>query len=219
MFFDKEGTLKPSKKSEFIAEISGLKEKYKDKIELLCGIEQDTCSDVPPDGFDYVIGDVHYFEKDGVRIALDNGEDLFVSAVDKLFGGDFLLAAENYYQRMSEVVAKTNADYIGHFDLIEKYNENCKYFDSHDPRYVQAYQKAADELLKYNRPFEINVGAMLTKGKAEPYPSRDIIEYIKSKGGKFILNSDSHSVSNLKNSALARKQNEKVQKLAQYLGE
>ena len=60
------------------------------------------------------------------------------------------------------------------------------------PRYVKAWQSAADTLLKTGKPFEINTGAMSRGYRTEPYPARDIREYIRRHGGKLILSSDSH---------------------------
>ena len=45
--------------------------------------------------------------------------------------------------------------------------------------------------------FEINTGAMSRGYRSEPYPSAEMIEYISSRGGQFILSSDSHSRENL----------------------
>ena len=43
-------------------------------------------------------------------------------------------------------------------------------------------------------PFEINTGAISRGYQDNPYPSETVIKMIKERGGKFILNSDSHSV-------------------------
>lgn len=42
--------------------------------------------------------------------------------------------------------------------------------------------------------FEINTGAMSKGYRTAPYPAADQIEYIRSRGGLLILNSDSHAV-------------------------
>ena len=50
----------------FQKQMSELKEKYKDKITLYCGVEQDYYGGKAMDGFDYIIGSLHYAYKDGV---------------------------------------------------------------------------------------------------------------------------------------------------------
>ena len=58
--FDKECGMNEKNAALYFAEISGLKEKYKDRIRIYCGVEQDDCSETATDGYDYVIGSVHY---------------------------------------------------------------------------------------------------------------------------------------------------------------
>ena len=55
-----------------------------------------------------------------------------------------------------------------------------------------AGRAAADALLKTGKPFEINTGAMARGVKSGAYPSVEIIEYLGSRGGRFILAGDSH---------------------------
>ena len=90
---------------------------------------------------------------------------------------------------MAEV---TKCDIIGHFDLVTKFIEQEPAFDVHHPRYIRAWQQAADTLLKTGKPFEINTGAMSRGYRTEPYPSREIRDYLRARGGKLILSSDSH---------------------------
>ena len=98
---------------------------------------------------------------------------------------------------MSDVVNKTNADIIGHFDLISKFNEGGRFFDENNERYKKCAYNAIEKLVKYNVPFEINTGAILRGYRKTPYPNADFIRKIESLGGKFILSSDAHSAENL----------------------
>lgn len=177
----------------FIKTCKELKEKYKYKIEVYCGVEQDYFSDYSTDGFDYVIGSVHYVLKDGKLLDIDLSEQDFVNSVNTYYNGDFYAYCEDYYNIVSDVCEKTKCDFIGHFDLVTKFNEGGKLFDETHPRYVSAYKKAIDNLIKYNVPFEINSGAVSRGYRTTPYPNPDIIDYIKEKGGRFILSSDAHS--------------------------
>ena len=187
-----------NKESEpvYKAEISRLKEKYKDKIKILCGIEQDYYSDHNACGYDYIIGSVHFIKTDSVLIAVDHDEEYLLDNL-RHFDGDIYLFAEKYYKLVENVVTKTKCDIIGHFDLVSKYNERSFLFDENHPRYITAWKTAADKLIKTGKPFEINTGAIARGIKKHPYPSMEIIRYIKNKGGKFILSSDAHSKENL----------------------
>ena len=196
-FFDEGFCIKKDRVSDFILEISRLKDAYKDKIEIFCGVEQEYFSDTTTEGFDYVIGSCHYIKKDGKYLDVDYTAEIFKDNVDKHFGGDFYAYCEAYYETIADVVEKTHCDIIGHFDIVTKFNEGGCFFDEKHPRYVLAYKKAVDRLIKYNIPFEINTGAISRGYKETPYPSIDIMEYIASCGGKFILSSDAHSFSHI----------------------
>ena len=182
---------------EYQKQINGLKEKYKDKIEIFCGIEQDYFSDEPKFSPDYIIGSVHYVEKDGSFLAIDESEESFVGIAKEFYGGDYYQVAEDYFSLVSDVVEKTNADIIGHFDLITKFNEGNKLFDTQNPRYVKAARDAIDKLIPYEKPFELNTGAISRGYRTEAYPENSLLSYIKEKGGKVILSSDSHSMATL----------------------
>ncbi len=195
--FDADGTVLPSRLPLFLTEIANLKQKYADKINVLCGIEADIFSEFEKSLFDYVIGSVHYVYVDGTKYPIDNGEETFVKVCNEYFNGDYYALAESYFDKVSTVLEKTDADIIGHFDIITKYNGDGKYFSEDNPRYIKAYQKAVDKLVVYGKPFEINTGAMSRGYKTQPYPSKSIIDYIISKGGKFILSSDAHHRDNI----------------------
>ena len=208
-FFDeswcmsKEGTLAYKK------EIADLKIKYADKIKILCGTEQDLYSDQPVDDYDYFIGSVHYIRipaqgrsaaegciKSGgyIYIPVDESARIQKEAAEAYFGGDIYAFAEKYFETVSLWAEKTLLpDFIGHFDLLTKFNEKEPLYDEKDPRYISAWKEAADKLLSKGLVFEINTGAISRGYRTTPYPSFGIQEYIARNGGKFIMSSDSHS--------------------------
>ena len=191
--FDDGYTIKHGKVDEYKREIARLEEKYRDKIKILCGIEQDFYSEGYAEGFDYVIGSVHYVNIGGKYLSVDETEEIFVNGAKNFFGGDYIAFAEEYFNTVAKLAERRDVDIVGHFDLIAKYNENNRYFDENNNRYVAAWKKVADKLIAANKTFEINTGAISRGYRTEPYPSAKIREYITSKGGKFILSSDSHS--------------------------
>lgn len=196
-FFDSGYCMKTEKLDSYKEEIYALREKYKGKIEILCGIEQDVFSDFIPEGLDYIIGSVHYVKKGDKYIPVDNTAKHLKDAANELFGGDIYALVESYFALVGEVADKTNADIIGHFDLITKFSEKEDLFDQNHPRYIAAWKSAVDKLILKNIPFEINTGAISRGYRTTPYPAKNMIDYIKEKGGKFILSSDSHSAENL----------------------
>lgn len=192
-FFDTRYCMSEEGVRAYRAEIALLKKKYKGEIDILCGVEQDYYSTAPTDGFDYAIGSVHYVQAGDTYIPIDEHEQDLLSATETYFGGDIYALAEAYFAVAGDVLAKTNADIIGHFDLLSKFNEGGRLFDEAHPRYVAAYTAAIDKLLPYGKPFEVNTGAISRGYRTHPYPSDAMLRYIAKQGGSVILNGDSHS--------------------------
>lgn len=176
-------------------EILSLKEQYKDRIAIFCGLELDYYSELDARPWDFLIGSVHCIKKGDVYYSVDDTESNFTDAVKNVWNGDFYSLAEEYFALVSDVIQKTNADIIGHIDLVTKFNEGEKLFSESHPRYVNAWKQAVDKLILTGKPFEINTGAMQRGYRSAPYPSLPILKYIKEQGGKIVINSDCHLAS------------------------
>ena len=183
--------------TKYITQINSLKSKYKGQIEIRCGIEQDFYATFGTFGFDYVIGSVHYIKVGKEYIPIDESADILLDAAEKYFCGDIYSLCEEYFKTVGELLSHIDADIIGHFDLISKFNENGKLFDENHPRYVKAYTDALDKLLPCEKPFEVNTGAISRGYRTHPYPSRAQLEYIAKNGGTVILCGDTHAAENL----------------------
>ena len=191
--FDTSYCMKREDVPRYIAEMRYLRAKYFDRIHVLCGTEQDYYGDDPTDDFDYVIGSVHYLHFGTEYIPVDWSADILRKAAEKYCGGDIYALCEEFYRTAGDVANKTGCDIIGHFDLISKFNEKEQLFDESHPRYIAAWQKAVDELLRAKVPFEINTGSVSRGYMSRPYPSADIMAYIRERGGTFVLSSDAHT--------------------------
>lgn len=175
---------------EYIKQIYELKEKYRNKIKIFCGIEQDMLSERPQFDYEYIIGSVHDILKNGNVISVDFSSEITKAAVIEHYGGAFDALAEDYFEAVSTVIEETGADIIGHFDLVSKFSEQNGYGESE--RYLAAAEKAVKKLTAYGKPFEINTGAMARGVKSVPYPSPAILKMIKENGGAIIFSSDCH---------------------------
>ena len=189
--------MKLEQNTAYKAEIARLKGKYAGQIRVLCGLERDFLTDDFTE-YDYTIGSVHWLKMpDGRRISIDWTPEKLREGAVKYFGGDMYSLAEAYYEAESRVAEVTKCDIIGHFDLVTKFNEMDPSFDTQHPRYVKAWQKAADALLKTGAPFEVNFGAKSRGYRKGPYPAPEIREYIRAHGGKMLLSSDAHTKENI----------------------
>lgn len=187
-----DGSMTRESTEEYRAEMARLKEKYRDRITVLCGLERDYWSDDFAE-YDYVIGSVHsLLMPDGHHVCVDWTPERLEKWVEQYFAGDWYALAEAYYALEADVVRKTKCDIIGHFDLLTKFNEKGQYFDENHPRYTAAWKKAADTLLKTGKPFEVNTGAITRGWRTTPYPAEPIRKYLKEHGAVLIPASDSH---------------------------
>lgn len=184
----------------YVSEINSVKEEYKDKIDILCGIELDVdFANVVPEDFDYVIASVHQLKKNGIAYDVDYTADVLKKAVDEFFDGSFNEMSRFYYSTLADFVINTKVDVVGHIDLITKFNVDEPLFDERDAEYRQIVLDAVDRIIsaKPEILFEVNTGAMFRVGKKTPYPADFILRHIYEKGGKITLTSDSHSVASI----------------------
>ena len=193
------GSMSEEGTREYCAEVRRLQKQYEGRIRILLGIEQDIFSEIERPLFDYVIGAVHYVEKNGVKYAVDESRESFLAAAEDVYGGDYLAMAEDYYALVGALPEKTGCDIVAHFDLITKYNEGDALFSTADPRYIAAADAALERLLEAGpRPLlEVNTGAMARGWRSEAFPERRIRERWLGEGGKLLLASDCHDRRNL----------------------
>lgn len=179
-------------------EILRLREAYKDQIHIYLGVEMDYYGMKDDYPYDFVIGSVHSVEKDGHFLSVDNTAAIMADNVEKYFGGDYRAYVESYYEIEADVLQRTKADIIGHFDLVTKFNEGNKYFDEEAAWYKDAALNALRTIVSgaadtEKKPiFEINTGAMARGYRSRPYPADFLLAEIDRLGCPVILSSDCH---------------------------
>ena len=178
---------------KYYSELIRLRKAYQDKISIYIGLEQDYYSVIPTIKTDYLIGSVHYVQKSGEYIPVDETAEITADAVNRLYDGDIYSYLEDYYKTVKDVYNKTGCDIVGHFNLPEKFNFGEKMFSRSNSRYVAAYESALETLIAQERIFEINSSGLGRYG--EPYPNVEILKKIADMGGRVTVSADSHSLS------------------------
>lgn len=146
-------------------------------------------------GYDYLIGSVHGLRLDGCLFSVDESPEAFARLADRCGGVRGLL--REYYGLLAQTPERTGCDILGHFDLVTKFNEGGRLFDEADPRYLSAAREALDALAGRDVIFEINTGAMSRGYRSAPYPSPALLDFLRDRGGRICVTSDSHSASTI----------------------
>lgn len=174
----------------YLRQMRELKEKYRGKIHVIIGSEEDAFAPVDRSDYEYIIGSSHYFRDGDQYYPIDSGPDYFARCLE-LFGGDHIRLAQTYYEQFCGYLAWRKPDIIGHFDLVTKFEERTPMFFN-DPRYQQLSQKYLLEAIKTGCVFEVNTGAISRGYRTTPYPSREMLHTLKKHDARLILSSDSH---------------------------
>jgi len=191
--FDDSYCMSKENEEKYFKEINFLKEKYKDKIQILCGIERDLFSDYFEHNYDYEIASVHYIRCGEKLFDVDNTAQIQNQCIKEYFDNDPYAYAEEYYRLVSQL----RGDIIGHFDLLTKFDRNNEIFSPKEERYKKAALGALETLLEKDAVFEVNTGAMSRGYKDAPYPDIWILGEIKKRGGRVIITSDCHDAKHL----------------------
>ena len=170
----------------YLAEIDRLKEKY--GFRIYTGLELDTFSERPPFRADYMIGSVHNLKKDGDILSVDLSVETVIHDIDKYFGGDSTEYAKAYFKEMRNI---RGVDIVGHFDLVEKFNEDGGIFRSSE--YMPYALEALHELASRGFIFEINTGAMSRGYRTFPYPAPELLKELNRLGCPITITTDCHN--------------------------
>ena len=180
----------------YIAEIRRLKEKYRSRINILLGLEEDAFATVDRTSFDYIIGSSHYYLVDGKYLPIDSSYDYFKACLEA-FNYDAVKMAEVYYGSFYDYIIKRRPDIIGHFDLITKFDELGESLFLENAQYRAIVEDYTLKLADAGCIFEVNTGAITRGFRITPYPSPHLLHLLKNKDARLIITSDSHSVETL----------------------
>lgn len=200
------------------AEIRRLQSLYRDKIDIIRGVELDNVYDprsVP--GVEYYIGSTHFVPVPGSEIwgktvesgtHLETDPDSGLCGVDgsvealqdkckKYFNGDFYEMSAGYFEFESLICERMSPAFIGHFDLITRFNalsreDGGHFLDEASENYLRPARKALEKLVPYGIPFEINCGAINRGRKKEAYPGPLLLKHLHEIGGEILISSDAH---------------------------
>jgi len=178
----------------YYARIRSLQEQYRGRMDILRGIELDTLYD-PSCAWDaeYIIGSTHFLDVPSeIPMSVDSSPEQLQQLCDTFYDGDYYRLAASYYELEAQVVSRTGCTFIGHFDLVTRFNDEMHFLDEEDPRYRGSALEAMKHLAGLGVPFEINCGAVNRGRKKELYPNRFLLKVLHDLGGEIVISSDAH---------------------------
>ncbi|MBO5370820.1 MAG: histidinol-phosphatase HisJ family protein [Clostridia bacterium] len=193
MYFAPERSMSLEDTVKYKAEIKALKEEYKDRIKIYCGLEVEMYSQIDLSDYDYLIGDSHFLNIDGELIGFDRPLDTVKDIIKRYFNGNGMDFALNYWKSLATLPEHGNFDIIGHIDLITKHLEKEPLFDTEDIRYKKAALEAIDALNGKIPFFEVNTGVIARGYRHTPYPSPFLLKELCQRGFKAVITSDCHN--------------------------
>ena len=185
----------------YCAEIARVKELFKDKLEIYCGIEWECLFDIPLDKFEYVIGAMHWFADGDKKISFDlSNLDKFKEILDQNYSGDYLRFARKYYEEFAKFAQNPKIDkvsFIAHFDIVSKFCEKADFVDVNSKEYKKTALDCLHELNKKVPFFEVNTGGMARGYRKAPYPAPFIMKELKELNSGIIITTDCHDKTKL----------------------
>ncbi|MGI6361684.1 MAG: histidinol-phosphatase [Bacillota bacterium] len=193
--FDPESCMSLQKTEQYISEITALKEKYASQIAIYLGLELDYYSQIDLSPYQYIIGSVHYLKdpQTGIYYSIDNTEEEFIAALDKMFKGEIMHMIEQYYRQVVAMAQRSSTTILGHFDLIKKLNHGNRFFLEDSNSYKKIALSALEEAVKTDCIFEINSGGVYRNYTKEPYPATFLLEKLQELQKPLLISSDCHT--------------------------
>ena len=184
--------LEDEKLRAYKTELNRLRLVYGEKIKIYTGIEYDRYSVGGTSGYDYVIGSVHYVEKDGELLDFDGSGKLAMDTIRDYYSGDGMAYVRDYYSTMAGMPDAISFDFVGHFDIVSKNCDKFPLFDTESAEYKRIALEALHAVREKKDLFELNTGAISRGYKSVPYPAPFLLKEMKALGCRMIITSDCH---------------------------
>jgi len=200
--FFSEWNMKFEKLLEYVTEIRRLKLKYIDEIEIYLGMEVDNIQNIANNNYwnflnlDYKIGSVHYLKtfEDGKIFNFDSSKEEFARGLELIFEKDIKKLIKFYYQQINEMLINNKPDFVGHFDLITKFNKNSIFFDETQKWYHDIVNETLEIVKQTNSVLEVNTRGFYRNLSENYFPNNWILNICKDLKIPLIVNSDAHHV-------------------------
>ncbi len=162
---------------DYYKEATRLREKYRDKINILVGFEGEWIRPRSHEiinglfdkyDFDLFMGSIHHT----LTIPIDFGQSKYEEAREKAGGSDEKLFAA-FFDEQYDMLQALKPPIVGHFDLIRLLSDDSERSFTQFPGVWEKMLRNLKFIASYGGMLELNSSA-LRKGMSEPYPKGEV---------------------------------------------
>ena len=189
---------------EYINEITRLKKKYEDLIEIYLGMEIDYLDETYNASIpyfrslplEYRIGSVHFLSRglpliEANMACIDGSYDEFAFAVEQYYQGSVRLITEDFFRTSMQMVEMGGFDIVGHLDKIYQNGICHPDFDMHAAWYQKPLEAYIDLIAEKELIVEINTKNFVRK--QQTFPHTESLQLLHKHRIPVMVNSDCHS--------------------------
>lgn len=191
--FENDWCLTDESMPDYLAAVEDVRAAFDGRMKVYSGIEWDLLSEQDASSFDYVIGSIHHLAWKGLCFSVDDTPQATRYMYETIFDGDAEAMQAAYFRQYLDLARKPWVDIVGHFDLITKFSEVDPIFDEDSEQYLSCALEGMDALVRADKIFEVNTGAMGRGWRTSPYPSRRFLRELKARNARVCVSSDCHS--------------------------
>ena len=179
-----------------VSAVTSLKEKYKDKLNLICGVEMgQSLQDieiaqkiVSDKRLDFVIGSLHQ---------VTNNEDFAFIDYNSYTAESIYELLEQYFREVYDMCVWGKFDVLGHLTYTLRYIKGSFGFDADISRFDDIISESFKALISNGKGIEINTSG-LRQAYGDTFPSLRYVRLFRELGGEIIsIGSDAHTVEEL----------------------
>lgn len=192
--------------TEYVDTVRDAKRRWQGKLQVFLGLEVDYIRNVcgPSDGrftnlgLDYRIGSVHYLvPNQGAPFTVDGSLEELIDGIKGGYGGSANRMVEAFWTAEEQMVGLQSFDILGHLDLVKKNNRDQTLFSPAEGVYTEGADRVIQAIDPKTMVVEVNTGGMNRGTVAEPYPSAELIEKLRSRSIPMTINADAHRAEHL----------------------
>ena len=179
-----------------VTAVTALKEKYADRLNLLCGVELgqilhdiEAAKLVNADGrVDFIIGSVHQ---------VPGEQDFYFIDYEKLTTDEIYDLLERYFREVYDLSRTDLFDVVGHMTYCLRYMKQRNGIEADISRYDDIIAETFRNLAQNGKGIEINTSG-LRQGFGDCFPNLKYLKLFRDAGGEIVtIGSDSHTVEDI----------------------